>query len=123
MQKIQFRLRGREVSREEHDTVTMMYMYGSYVLIGLASVLIGVTASPSGLMWAGLIYFALGPVSAVIGYRRGSQRHNLQVQLAQTMPNSRQTDAVPSVAAVGPNLSEAMPANNPDTAIVNVTNP
>jgi uncharacterized membrane protein len=99
---------------EEHDTVTMMYMYGSYVLIGLASVLIGATASQGNLKWAGLIYFMLGPVSAVIGYRRGSQRHNLQVQYAQTAPNYTQTEAVPSVAGT-------IPANAPESAIVTET--
>lgn len=108
---------------EKHDTITAIAMYSSYVAIGLVSVTIGMTASGRAIGWAGLIYFLLGPVSAFIGYTRGSARHNLQVAIAQTMPNAMQTDAVPSVAAVAPKRSEAIPATSPERASVNVTNP
>jgi uncharacterized membrane protein len=87
---------------EKHDTITNMIMYASYVAIGLVSVTIGQLASGRQIAWAGLIYFMIGPASAFIGYKRGVARHNLQVALAQTMPNTMQTDAVASVAAVGP---------------------
>jgi len=108
---------------EKHDTITNMTMYASYVVIGILSVLIGQLAATRWIGWAGLIYFMLGPVSAFIGYKRGAERHKLQVAIAQTMPNTRQTDAVPSVAGVGPNRSDAIPAPSPDKAIVSVTNP
>lgn len=88
---------------ERHDTITNMTMYASYVVIGLLSVAIGQTAPPHLIGWAGLLYFLLGPVSAVIGYKRGSARHNLQVAIAQRTPNTMHTDAVPRVAAAGPN--------------------
>jgi uncharacterized membrane protein len=87
---------------ERHDTITNMMMYISYVVIGLLSVAIGLTASRRMIGWAGLTYFLIGPASAIIGYKRGSARHNLQVAMAQRAPNTMQTDAVPSVAAVGP---------------------
>jgi uncharacterized membrane protein len=108
---------------ERFDTITNIIMYASYVAIGLLSMTVGLTAPPRMVGWAGMTYFLIGPMSAFIGYRRGSARHNLEVASAQTMPNAMQTDAVPSVAAVGPNASDASPAPRPDKAIVNVTNP
>ena len=68
---------------EKHDTITNMMMYASYVVIGLASVTIGQLASGRQLAWAGLIYFMIGPASALIGYRRGSARHKLEIALAE----------------------------------------
>ncbi|HUR79957.1 MAG TPA: TMEM175 family protein [Thermoanaerobaculia bacterium] len=62
---------------ELHDTRTTMMMYGSYVAIGLASALIGAMASPAWMMWAGWMYFLIGPASAIIGARRGAQRRSL----------------------------------------------
>lgn len=59
---------------ERHDTVTAILMYGSYVGIGLLSTIIGALASGAALKWAGWTYFLIGPVSAAIGYWRGSQR-------------------------------------------------
>lgn len=108
---------------ERHDTVTAIRMYASYIGVGLLSTIIGVTVSRERMYLAGWTYFLLGPVSAVIGYRRGVQRHNLQVRTAQTMPNSTHTDAVASVAAVAPSASAPMPAASPESAIVSVTNP
>jgi uncharacterized membrane protein len=108
---------------ERHDTITNLTMYVAYIVIGLISVIIGMTAPLRLVGWAGMTYFLLGPLSAFIGYRRGSARHKLEVAIAQTMPNAMQTEAVPSVAAAGPNASDASPAPRPDKAIVNVTNP
>jgi hypothetical protein len=108
---------------ERFDTITNMIMYASYVGIGLLSMTVGLTVPARMVGWAGMTYFLLGPVSAFIGYRRGSARPRLEVAIAQTMPNAMQTEAVPSVAAVGPNASDASPAPRPDKAIVRVTNP
>ena len=80
-----------------------MIMYSSYVVIGLLSATVGATLEGPAVRWAGLMYWLLGPVSGFIGYWRGSGRHKLQVAIAQRTPNAIQTDAVPSVAAVGPN--------------------
>jgi uncharacterized membrane protein len=88
---------------ELHDTKTAMIMYTSHVAIGVLSAVLGATLDGFALNFAGWTYFLLGPVSAAIGFRRGSQRHKLQVEYAQTTPNSRQTEATTSVAAVGPN--------------------
>ena len=87
---------------EKYDTRTNMFMYMSYIAIGAASAIIGATLEGPAVRWAGLMYWLLGPVSAYIGFKRGSGRHNLQVAIAQRMPNTMHTDAVPSVAAVGP---------------------
>lgn len=87
---------------ELHDTRTNMIMYGSYVAIGVASATWGALAEGESVKYAGSMYWLLGPVSAFIGYWRGSARHKLQVAIAQRTPNAMQMDAVPSVAAVGP---------------------
>lgn len=108
---------------ERHDTRTAMQMFTAYVVIGLVSSILGVTVSRERLYLAGWTYFLLGPVSALIGFRRGAQRQRLQVSEAQTTPNSTHTEAVASVAAVAPNASAPMPAAKPDSAIVSVTNP
>jgi uncharacterized membrane protein len=65
---------------EVHDTKTAMMMYGAYVGIGLLSALLGATLEGFALNWAGWTYFLLGPVSAFIGFRRGSQRQSLQLE-------------------------------------------
>lgn len=88
---------------ERHDTITNMQMYIANVLIGLASVTIGLVAPKAWIGFAGMIYFLIGPAAGTIGYRRGVARHNLQVAMDQTKPNTMHTDAVPSVAAAGPN--------------------
>lgn len=108
---------------EIYDTRTNMIMYASYIGIGIVSALIGALAEGWWLNVAGWTYFLLGPVSAGIGYTRGSRRQSLQVADAQTIANSRQTEATPSVPAVAPNRSAAMPEASPEKAIVSVTNP
>lgn len=92
---------------EVHDTKSALLMYSSHAAIGLLSVLLGLTLPVAYLGWAGLIYFLLGPVSAFVGFRRGALRDQLvrqsfQVEAAQTEPNSRQTEAVASVAGMAP---------------------
>jgi uncharacterized membrane protein len=60
---------------EIHDTYAMIIMYGAYVAIGCASAFVGAMATSRTMMnWAGWIYFAIGPVSAAIGFWRGSMR-------------------------------------------------
>ena len=67
---------------EVHDTKTQMWMYTAYVAIGLLSTLIAVTArSRQWLSFAGWTYFLLGPVSAIIGAKRGYARRALQERL------------------------------------------
>src|SRR5687767_6339813 len=90
---------------EIHDTITSMWMYGSHIAIGVVSVILGYTMQGRWLGLAGLIYFLLGPVSAAVGFWRGSQRDLLQrrhVQSAQPMPNSSASMAVPTVPTNGP---------------------
>ncbi|HEX8615958.1 MAG TPA: TMEM175 family protein [Thermoanaerobaculia bacterium] len=87
---------------ELHDTKTAMIMFTSYVGLGTLSAILGATLTGFALNFAGWVYFLLGPVSATIGFRRGAQRHKLQVAYAQTAPNTMQTDAVANVAAVAP---------------------
>ncbi|HEV3485225.1 MAG TPA: TMEM175 family protein [Vicinamibacterales bacterium] len=90
---------------ELHDTFTMMWMYGAYVGIGLLSTAFAVFAPGRWVALAGFTYFLLGPVSAIIGVKRGYARralHNRQVQSAQATPNTSDTAAVPTVAGSGP---------------------
>jgi uncharacterized membrane protein len=87
---------------ELYDTRTNMIMYGSYIVIGLLSATVAITVNGWWLNMAGWTYWLLGPISAAIGYTRGTRRHNLYVANAQTTANSRQTEATPSVPAVGP---------------------
>jgi hypothetical protein len=74
-----FRLREQlELNEVElHDTITAMCMYSSYVAIGMISTLIGVFVKGQAVMWAGWLYFSIGPVSAFIGYLRGASRSRL----------------------------------------------
>jgi uncharacterized membrane protein len=88
---------------ELHDTKSAMIMYASHIAIGLLSAILGAMLEGFALNFAGWTYFLLGPASAAVGFRRGSQRHKLQVEYAQTAPKSRQTEATASVAAVAPN--------------------
>ena len=59
---------------ERHDTRTAMIMYGAQGSIGVLSSIVAVNVSGFALNWAGWIYFLIGPVSAGIGYWRGSTR-------------------------------------------------
>lgn len=86
---------------ELHDTATSMWFYGTYVLIGALSIVLGFVLHGRMLNLAGWTYFLLGPSSALIGYVRGTQRAALQsrhVQAAQLMANSSDSNAAPTVA-------------------------
>jgi hypothetical protein len=90
---------------EIHDTITSLWMYGSHIAIAIVSILLGYTMRGRAIALAGLVYFLLGPVSAVIGFWRGSKRGELQrrhVESAQPVANTSETMAVPTVAANGP---------------------
>jgi uncharacterized membrane protein len=68
---------------ERWDTRTNMILFAFYVGLGLASALIGVIFDGGpGVRWAGLMYFLLGPISAFIGWWRGTGRYRLQASLA-----------------------------------------
>ena len=71
-----YRMRGElELNEVEvFDTITSMWMYGSYVAIGIASCLIASLVQGRGIAYAGLIYWLIGPVSGFIGYKRGNGR-------------------------------------------------
>jgi uncharacterized membrane protein len=66
---------------ERHDTITNMWMYGSYVAIGLLSCGMALLNAPHMVAWAGLIYWLIGPASAFIGWKRGAAR--LRVEAAE----------------------------------------
>jgi uncharacterized membrane protein len=66
---------------ERHDTITNMWMFGSYVVIGLISCGMASLNSRGMIAWAGLIYWLIGPVSGIIGWRRGTTR--LRVEQAE----------------------------------------
>lgn len=59
---------------ELHDTKMQLWMHGSYVLVGLASIAIALLAPPRLMSWAGWIYAVIGPMSATIGTVMGSKR-------------------------------------------------
>jgi len=69
---------------ELHDTFTGMWMYGSYVLVGLFSTAIAWIASGWFIGLAGFSYFLLGPVSAIVGFMRGSRRGKVAAAMAAT---------------------------------------
>jgi uncharacterized membrane protein len=66
---------------EVHDTQTDMWMYATYILIGLLSTLIAVTVPRPWISFAGWAYFLIGPVSAFIGAKRGYARRALHERL------------------------------------------
>lgn len=59
---------------ERYDTITNMWMYGSYIAIGLISCGMASLNSRSMVAYAGMIYWLIGPVSAIIGWKRGTAR-------------------------------------------------
>ena len=68
---------------EVYDTITSMWMYASYVAIGVLSCAIASMVAGRGVAYAGLIYWLIGPVSAFIGFKRGNARLRVeQVQVA-----------------------------------------
>lgn len=69
---------------EVHDTLGSLAMYVAYVAIGLLSIGIAYLATPRMIGLAGWSYFLLGPVSAAIGYWRGSRRARIAVATVAT---------------------------------------
>ncbi|MEA2491666.1 MAG: hypothetical protein QOH21_3458 [Acidobacteriota bacterium] len=62
---------------EVHDTVTHLIMYATYMAIGLLATLVAIVF-PDAPQWSGFTFFLLGPVSAVIGGRRGAKRRKIE---------------------------------------------
>jgi uncharacterized membrane protein len=70
---------------EVYDTKTMLIMYSAYIGVGLLSIAIAQIVAPRQMAFAGWTYALLGPVSAFIGYWRGSRRTRVaEAMLAQT---------------------------------------
>jgi uncharacterized membrane protein len=63
---------------EVYDTITNLWMYGSYIVLGLLSCAVAYFAEGRGVAYAGLVYWLLGPVSAIIGYKRGTGRSRFE---------------------------------------------
>jgi uncharacterized membrane protein len=62
---------------ERHDTITNMWMYGSYIIIGTLSCILAYI-SHRMVPYAGLIYWLIGPTSGIIGWRRGIARQRVE---------------------------------------------
>jgi uncharacterized membrane protein len=62
---------------EVHDTVTHLIMYATYMAIGLLATLVAILF-PDAPQWSGFTFFLLGPVSAMIGGRRGAKRRKIE---------------------------------------------
>jgi uncharacterized membrane protein len=69
---------------ELHDTKTQLWMHGSYVAIGLASIGIAVLAPPRFMSMAGWIYAVIGPLSATIGTAMGIKRQTVAAAMLET---------------------------------------
>ena len=68
------------------DTRTEMLFYAAYILIGLGSTTIGVSAGGAGRVWAGWTYFLIGPVSGAIGWWRGAGRVRVEQSITGSEP-------------------------------------
>jgi uncharacterized membrane protein len=79
---------------ERHDTITNMWMFGSYVVIGLISCGMAYLGTRSMVAWAGLIYWLIGPVSGIIGWKRGTAR----LRVEQLEAGLQATSAAPAEA-------------------------
>jgi uncharacterized membrane protein len=63
---------------ELHDTRTTMMMYSAYIAVGLLSAAIALVANTAWMQFAGWVFFLLGPLSAIIGSKRGALRKKLE---------------------------------------------
>jgi uncharacterized membrane protein len=63
---------------ERHDTITSIWMYASYVAIGLLSCAIAYFAPGSSSGVGGMAYWLIGPASAIIGAKRGAARRRME---------------------------------------------
>jgi uncharacterized membrane protein len=63
---------------EQHDTITSILMYGSYVAIGVVAYAIAYFSTQHSAGLAGLTYWLIGPASAIIGTKRGAARRKLE---------------------------------------------
>lgn len=92
---------------ERYDTVSAIIMYSSYIGVGLLSVIIAITGGPLSL--AGWSYFLLGPVSALIGFTRGTRRG--RVERAMLATDGESTTPTPDRTADMPTPSPASPTS------------
>lgn len=67
---------------EVHDTMMAIWMYGSYVVIGVVSAIIAAVAPGRWEQLAGWIYFLIGPISAGIGARWGARRRKVEASMS-----------------------------------------
>jgi uncharacterized membrane protein len=79
---------------ELHDTRTSIWMYASYIGVGVLSTLVAQLLPPRWLAFAGFTYFLIGPVSAFIGARRGYARRALHERLRDEERLLREPDRV-----------------------------
>jgi uncharacterized membrane protein len=63
---------------ETHDTRGAIAMHVAYVAVALLSIGVAYVVPPRQVGLAGWTYFLLGPVSAAVGYWRGSRRARIQ---------------------------------------------
>jgi uncharacterized membrane protein len=63
---------------ERHDTITSVWMYGSYVALGLLATVIAYYLRKETAGLAGLTYWLIGPISAIIGAKRGAARRRVE---------------------------------------------
>lgn len=66
---------------ERHDTITSIAMFASYIGIGLLSCTLALLF-PQHPGLPGWSYFLIGPVSTVIGMKRGAMRSRLEGEMA-----------------------------------------
>ncbi|HYC87883.1 MAG TPA: TMEM175 family protein [Thermoanaerobaculia bacterium] len=69
---------------ERWDTHTNMILYAFYIVLGLFSAALAATGNGPLVRLSGIAYFLIGPISAAIGFWRGSGRQKLQTSLAAT---------------------------------------
>lgn len=63
---------------ERHDTQTHLWMFGSNVAIGVASLIIAWSAPEGRVGYAGYIYFLLGVTATTVGTLRGRSRRFIE---------------------------------------------
>ncbi len=79
---------------ELHDTRGSIAMYVAYVAVGLLSIGVAYIVDPRQIGLAGWTYFLLGPVSAAVGFWRGSRRR----AIAETLLGEQGAEVVVEVS-------------------------
>lgn len=76
---------------ERHDTKTSMIMYASYIVVGALSAMAGGLLEGAAVRWTGLMYWLLGPISAGIGWWRGTQRERIYTTTRPSISDAAET--------------------------------